>query len=85
MLSHQEKQKRIVSGVRTLFDFHFTAKDYNLRRGHILGKTLFDGDLFGSDAGKAVGMECARTVTRHIFSPFALLKAIDSSAQLLLH
>ena len=50
-------------------------------RGPILGKALFDGDLFGTDAGKVVGMECAHTVTRHAFSPFALLKLIDSSAQ----
>ena len=78
--THKEKWIKIVEGIRSIMDFHFKSWDDN-RKANELGKHLVEGDIFGEDEGMAVSSHIARRYTRQVFSPWRLLKAIDSKCQ----
>jgi hypothetical protein len=79
-VSDEEKSERLAKGIRELINFHFENKTEK-KRAEILGGILFDGNLVGEDGATHIATSVASSVTRQVFTPQAILKAIDSSCQ----
>ena len=79
-LTDKAKGEKLVTGIKTLFR-HFFGSKKETTNAHLLGKMLVDGDIFGAQASKEVSSIIARTYTRSVFSPWRILKAMDSKCQ----
>ena len=79
-LKDNTRMDHLIGGLKELFSFHFGGKD-NLKRGNLLGKALFEGDLFGKKAGKEVGLNIEKSRTRQTFNARRLLESIDKTSQ----
>ena len=78
--SHDLKMDKIVRGIQCLFAFHFSSHS-DEDKANMMGKMLVQGNIFGQAAGMIVASTAARCFSRRVFSPWRLLKMIDSKCQ----
>jgi len=73
------RKENLAKGIRLLIDLHFNnvpMKD----RAHIMGGVLFNGRIFNEEYTHLIATTITKTVTSTVFSPVAMVKAMDVSS-----
>ena len=71
-ISNEENKAKLLIGMQRIFEYHFGNYD-KAERANIMGELLFNGEMFGKEAGIKVAEKIAKSVTSRLFSPSNIL------------